>query len=278
MKSIHISCKKVITAMWVLLLIGALAVALLMIVPTVLEYKDYLTAQDKAIAITLETTDYFDDYEYKNDRQSLVNKMYSLYNPHPLSYTVKGVTYNNSEEVKSAQKLDEKFGQLMTAAGFPCLLGSTYLEYATFQHYANVHITGEMLYVIAFSLLFLTMVLISVLHVREQKKSIVVLDSAIVWSEAPKNEVKILIQDIQSVAIAPMHGLRIKGQSFNKKASLVKNNTELYKILTGKIEALRTSATTNSDVGDLEKYKTLLDKGIITQEEFDAKKKQLLGL
>ena len=28
----------------------------------------------------------------------------------------------------------------------------------------------------------------------------------------------------------------------------------------------------------LEKYKELLDKGIITQEEFNAKKKQILGL
>ena len=33
-----------------------------------------------------------------------------------------------------------------------------------------------------------------------------------------------------------------------------------------------------SDIEALEKYKELFDKGIITQEEFDAKKKQLLGL
>ena len=29
---------------------------------------------------------------------------------------------------------------------------------------------------------------------------------------------------------------------------------------------------------ELQKYKQLLDSGVITQEEFDAKKKQLLGL
>ena len=33
-----------------------------------------------------------------------------------------------------------------------------------------------------------------------------------------------------------------------------------------------------SDADELKKYKELLDSGIITQEEFDAKKKQLLGL
>ncbi len=38
------------------------------------------------------------------------------------------------------------------------------------------------------------------------------------------------------------------------------------------------SLTTTSDVVVIRKYKSLLDDGIITQEEFDAKKKQLLGL
>ena len=33
-----------------------------------------------------------------------------------------------------------------------------------------------------------------------------------------------------------------------------------------------------SSADELKKYKELLDSGVITQEEFDAKKKQLLGL
>lgn len=36
--------------------------------------------------------------------------------------------------------------------------------------------------------------------------------------------------------------------------------------------------TTNSSADEIKKYKELLDSGIITQEEFDLKKKQLLGL
>ena len=35
---------------------------------------------------------------------------------------------------------------------------------------------------------------------------------------------------------------------------------------------------TTSPVEEIKKYKELLDLGIITQEEFDIKKKQLLGL
>ena len=36
--------------------------------------------------------------------------------------------------------------------------------------------------------------------------------------------------------------------------------------------------TTGGSLDDLRKYKELLDEGIITQEEFDAKKKQILNL
>lgn len=39
-----------------------------------------------------------------------------------------------------------------------------------------------------------------------------------------------------------------------------------------------TTAVALSPADELKKYKDLLDSGIITQEEFDAKKKQLLGL
>ena len=34
----------------------------------------------------------------------------------------------------------------------------------------------------------------------------------------------------------------------------------------------------NSSVEELKQYKELLDNGVITQEEFEAKKKQLLGI
>ena len=38
------------------------------------------------------------------------------------------------------------------------------------------------------------------------------------------------------------------------------------------------SAPKTDETDQIKKYKDLLDSGIITQEEFDAKKKQLLGL
>ena len=40
----------------------------------------------------------------------------------------------------------------------------------------------------------------------------------------------------------------------------------------------RTVEVKSSNADELKKYKELLDDGVITQAEFDAKKKQLLGL
>ena len=43
-------------------------------------------------------------------------------------------------------------------------------------------------------------------------------------------------------------------------------------------KTVQSSNTNISSADELKKYKDLLDQGIITQEEFDTKKKQLLGL
>ena len=72
------------------------------------------------------------------------------------------------------------------------------------------------------------------------------------------------------------------------KFSLIGNYREIGNVLSKKInerqnDAARPSIVNapvnqNNSIDDLKKFKDLLDSGIITQEEFDAKKKQLLGL
>ena len=63
----------------------------------------------------------------------------------------------------------------------------------------------------------------------------------------------------------------------------IDNAAEITKAISDLIANRRTASTINlsttqSNADELKKYKDLLDQGIITQEEFDAKKKQLLGL
>lgn len=70
------------------------------------------------------------------------------------------------------------------------------------------------------------------------------------------------------------------------KFALIENYAEIGDILSKKINERQDNTTTetkttvpqNNSMDDLIKLKSLLDSGIITQEEFEAKKKQLLGL
>ena len=59
--------------------------------------------------------------------------------------------------------------------------------------------------------------------------------------------------------------------AFAKRSSLIAESKEAQQTVVNNIQE-----TTNAD--ELKKYKDLLDSGAITQEEFDAKKKELLGL
>jgi len=66
----------------------------------------------------------------------------------------------------------------------------------------------------------------------------------------------------------------------------IKNTDEIHSVLSDLIIARQDKSVNNiikqeipqSNAEELKKYKDLLDNGIITQEEFDQKKKQLLSL
>ena len=69
------------------------------------------------------------------------------------------------------------------------------------------------------------------------------------------------------------------------KFSLIENYKEIGEVLAQQInqrqrntETYSKKSTESNSMDDLLKLKSLLDSGIITQEEFDAKKKSLLGL
>lgn len=84
-----------------------------------------------------------------------------------------------------------------------------------------------------------------------------------------------------------LNGISISTSSGRISFYGIKNAKEIYTVITNLLIERQQNAknvtyatvTPKSDEADqLKKYKELLDSGIITQEEFDAKKKQLLGL
>jgi hypothetical protein len=68
-------------------------------------------------------------------------------------------------------------------------------------------------------------------------------------------------------------------RAFNSEVP--KKADEIYKILLDKISESRNTTAViqkESSADEIRKYKQLLDEGIINQEEFDIKKKELLGI
>ena len=68
----------------------------------------------------------------------------------------------------------------------------------------------------------------------------------------------------------------------------IQNNMEIHKTISNLLlerqnmpvysAPIAKQGIPQSNADELKKFKELLDSGVITQEEFDAKKKQLLGL
>ncbi len=64
-----------------------------------------------------------------------------------------------------------------------------------------------------------------------------------------------------------------------KDGSVENKNEDFVSQVVGKTKEMATNVVSKQDsVDELKKYKELLDLGIITQEEYDIKKKEILGL
>lgn len=90
-----------------------------------------------------------------------------------------------------------------------------------------------------------------------------------------------------TATISLFKGVSVSTSSGKISFLAIKNANEIYDVINNllvdrqkeKTQNIGTTIVQNSDEADqLKKYKDLLDSGVITQEEFDAKKKQLLGL
>lgn len=94
-----------------------------------------------------------------------------------------------------------------------------------------------------------------------------------------------MLKDVSCVDYASLKGSKIKGNSISYRIDFLSNAEDLKSYIMNYVSEYKSEnsaiASNNiqpSQTDELKKYKDLLDSGVITQEEFDAKKKQLLGL
>ena len=115
-----------------------------------------------------------------------------------------------------------------------------------------------------------------------------VTDKRIYGKVAWGKRVDLPVDSVSATAtIRVLKGVSVSTSSGRISFLVIKNADEIYKVMNNllierqqeKANATVATVVPKSDTTDqIKKYKDLLDSGAITQEEFDAKKKQLLGL
>ncbi|MCQ2404631.1 MAG: SHOCT domain-containing protein [Clostridia bacterium] len=94
------------------------------------------------------------------------------------------------------------------------------------------------------------------------------------------------MDSVSAIGLGWLKSIKITTASGKISFFLIKNRDEMYETMSKliierqaekpKVETVVKQEVSNAD--ELKKYKDLLDGGVISQEEFDQKKKQLLGL
>ena len=116
--------------------------------------------------------------------------------------------------------------------------------------------------------------------------TLTVTDKRVYGKASFRRRVDLPIDSVSSVGTSMFHGIDIGTSSGRISFKAIENNIQLHEVISKllidrqkeKNTEVSPSTPTGSIADELKKFKELLDAGIITQEEFDAKKKQLLGL
>ena len=88
------------------------------------------------------------------------------------------------------------------------------------------------------------------------------------------NIVSVLLRERDSLVFRKLGGGRSDAVYF--QGALNARATEIAEYLNKKIAEQKSSTTPISAADEIRKFKALLDEDVISQEEFDAKKKELL--
>lgn len=267
--------QKIKTKKYSLLWIPVIVVFVFVSVVSIVQYFDYREGQE--LAITISTT-FIDDYDdYKDDYKVLVDKFYDYYTYSLSPYGLYGDYASSVNEAKRAA--DESLGELLTSAGYDCYLGSYYLEHNGFVEYAiNNYLTGFIIFIV----LFVIVLVLNIIYKSDLKKEMIIENNIVVCKNGKKTVKEFMVKDITSVISIGKNGLKVLGAGISYQIKNIKNCDEIKTEIMSNIssEQVAPAKTQNQENApiDIIKYKELLDIGVITQEEFDEKKKQLLSL
>ena len=141
---------------------------------------------------------------------------------------------------------------------------------------------------VAYSLLLVVVVsfFLLIFAISIQKVELTVTNKRVYGATKFGKRVDLPLDSVSAVSMSSFKGIAVGTSSGRIIFKGIGNRDEIYEAINqliierqekGKAEPVKQEAPVNN-IDEIKKFKELLDAGIITQEEFDAKKKQLLGL
>ncbi len=119
------------------------------------------------------------------------------------------------------------------------------------------------------------------------KTKITVTNKRVYGQTAWGKRVDLPLDMISATGTSLLKGIAVSTSSGKIKFVLIQNRDEIHDAISKLLMARQSKATAatttkpkipKSGAGELKEFKELLDSGVISQEEFDTKKKQILGL
>ncbi len=130
-------------------------------------------------------------------------------------------------------------------------------------------------------------VIFLIIYFSMRESELVITDKRVYGKAAFGRQVDLPLDSISAIGTMWFSGLSVASSSGKIAFVGLSNRNELQAAISGLLvnRQSKPAATTTikqeipqSNADELKKYKDLLDSGVISQEEFDAKKKQLLGV
>ena len=274
-KSVKINLKKRFLFWWLIVIVMLIA----SLIYSYIEYSAYEEGQKQAVefmkaANVVAGLDTYEEYS-ENEYEEMVFRMYLDCNPYPWRYVAEdGTVIDNSKVIENARDMDRMLGEIMSDCGYDCYYGSKYFEYVGFIEYTVNEV--YVLYILWLCIV-LALLIMNVWYKVDSKKIMEIEDGVVTCKNQNKIVKKFLVKDIKCIENTGIKGIKVLGDGIVYKINLVQNKDEIRNIVES-VDFIEQNVKKDDSLDSLIEYKNMLDNGIITVEEFEEKKKQVLAL
>lgn len=137
-------------------------------------------------------------------------------------------------------------------------------------------------WVILIAVFFLLWLITEIINKVNRKQEVYIENDTVYYKKGNKKSLEVPVSRISLVKKSPYKAVKINSPGAKIRVSMLENQVDIINVLTDMRKNVETKTVSepkdNNSYAQLSELKDLLDSGVITQEEFDAKKKELLGL